>query len=112
MSELPLNRVTRNLPPPSDREAACALLRDLEGVEDATVAGKRVRVTYDLTRQDYPGMLAQLRGSGLLGAPGMLTRLRAAWYGYLDHNTRDSLQSKGGACCSDPREVYARRRGH
>ena len=111
MTDSEITQVRRTLPRPSDGESACALLRELEGVHAASLEGARLRVTYDLTRQDFPGLLAQLRGAGLLGSPGALGRLRAAWYGYLDRNTRDSVQSKGGACCSDPREVYLRRRG-
>jgi len=36
-------------------------------------------------------------------------KLKMAWYRYTDKNARENTMTKGGSCCSQPKDIYAQR---
>jgi hypothetical protein len=68
-----------------------------------------IRLIYDASRVGFERLQAVLREEGYALAPGWRHRLRAAWYRYLDDNTRSNAAAPA-SCCSNPTEVYVKRR--
>ena len=100
---------------PLDAAAARRLRQALEalpGLVQAQVDARRrrVMVRYDLARTGLAEVEACLRQAGHPPLPGRWWRLRRQWYRYLDENLRANAGAPGGACCSNPSDVYARRR--
>lgn len=102
-----------DVPPANLAELAQRLVAE-QGVLGAapTHDGKGIQVTYDAAFTDY-GVLEQCAAAA--GSPppaNAFSRLRSAWFCYLDQNARDNAGHGGGACCSQPTEIYANRRRH
>lgn len=89
---------------------AVATAGEMVGVVEVHSGGGGLRIRYDCARCDFGALVTALRAAGCAAEPGWSGRWRTAWFRYLDRNLRDSAQGGGGACCSDPREIYASRR--
>lgn len=97
---------------PADALRAVEQLRQVPGIIEAGIApgAGRLRVTYDAAVLDFAGLMRALEQAGVPLQHRRRDRIRAAWYGYLDHNARGNAASTGGACCGDPKDIYASRR--
>ncbi len=86
-------------------------LRALPGVREVHVDVEkgRVQITYDASRVGFAEIEAGLADAGHRRCGGIVSRMKAWWYRYLDENARDNAQSRA-ACCSNPPGVYAGRR--
>ena len=87
-------------------------LRSLAGMLDVRVEGqrKRVRVTYDAARLDFGHIEQALAEAGYPASGRRWSRLKAAWYRYLDETARANAGASTGSCCSSPTKVYTQRR--
>jgi len=88
-----------------------ACLKELPGMQQVVfdVARKKIVLTYDASRLGFQRVEQALSDAGWPPAGGRWSRLRYAWYRYLDENARANAEAKG-ACCSKPSDVYAKRR--
>jgi copper chaperone CopZ len=86
-------------------------LGGLDGVQEVDVdsARKRVRVVYDAAQVGFEAIEKVLIDAGYPLADNWWVRFKSGWYRYLDENARANAQSKGGACCSNPSDIYAKR---
>lgn len=92
---------------------AIEVIRALDGVGVVTATGGRrirLRVTYDASRIGFGALRKALQGAGLSPATGSWSRLRSAWFNYLDTNAQANAGTSGGSCCSNPSDVYASRK--
>lgn len=102
--------VRRSLRLGAPAPAAAEVLRALPAVAAVEVQGARLRVTYDNSRLGYRELQQALSEAGHPPASQGLERLRAGWYAYLDANAQANAGTEG-ACCSNPKDIYASRRG-
>ncbi len=92
---------------------AVEVIGALEGVSAVVATGRRrsgLRVTYDASRIGFGALRKALQEAGLTPVSGPWSRLRAAWFNYLDTNARANAGTSGGSCCSSPSDVYASRK--
>ncbi len=85
-------------------------LEELPGMEQLVFddGRRRLELTYDASLLGLPVIEQALADAGCSAADGRWSRMRRAWYRYLDENARANAMAKG-ACCSNPEEVYAKR---
>lgn len=108
--------VHRSLPVPgvhdqSSTQVIHDCLGELEGVQevDIDLARKKVRVVYDAGQIGFEAIEKVLIDAGYPLADNGWVRFKTGWYRYVDENARANAQSKGGACCSNPSDIYAKR---
>lgn len=97
---------------PADAGRAAEPLRQVPGVIEVGIEPGTggLRVTYDAAVLDFEALMRALEQAGMPLRHRRWDRIKAAWYGYLDHNARSNAASTGGACCGDPKDIYASRR--
>ncbi len=107
----PVRRILR-VAQPADAGRAAEALRQVPGVIEVGMAPAAggLRVTYDAAVLDFEALMRALEQAGVPLRRRRFDRIKAAWYGYLDHNARSNAASTGGACCGDPKDIYASRR--
>lgn len=69
----------------------------------------RLRVRYDASCVGLWDVERLLEEAGIALSRSAWWRLKATWYRFLDQNARANAVSKGGACCSNPLDVFAKR---
>ncbi len=94
-----------------DVEKIQACLKALPGMQQLRfdLERKRVALTYDAARLGFWRIEQALTEAGWPPARDRWSRMRYAWYRYLDGNARANAEAKG-ACCGNPSDVYAKRR--
>ena len=109
------DRVTRRIPVPGlkdDHQVQPLMdrLRSLDGVVEviASVRQQKLRLTYEANRIGFGEITSALNSQGLALPQHWWMRLKAAWYRFTDENARANATAKGGACCSQPTDVYAK----
>ena len=70
---------------------------------------KNIHMTYDASQIGFGDIERLLREYGYPVSGSWWSRHKSGWYRYLDENARANAQSKGGACCSNPSDIYAKR---
>jgi hypothetical protein len=87
-------------------------LAGLPGMSDvrAHVRRKRVCVTYDPVRLGFAQVEQTLEGVGFPPAGGQWSRLKAAWYRWVDDTARANANAPPAACCNNPPNVSTPRR--
>ncbi len=87
-----------------------ACLTELPGMQQVVidVGRRKIALTYDASRLGFWSIEQALAEAGWQSADDRWSRLRYAWYRYLDENARANAEAKG-ACCSNPSDIYARR---
>ena len=93
-----------------DDENTCKAVETLAGLPgvleaDIDPAKTQLRVSYDVTRLQFPALVRALKSVKLLRNPGWWDRFRFSWYGYMDINNRDNITAKSSPCCSNPEEI-------
>ncbi len=73
------------------------------------VGRRRVLLNYDAAHLGFRRIEQALTDAGWPLATGRWPRMRYAWYRYLDENAHTNAEGKGGACCSNPSDIYAKR---
>ena len=94
-------------------QRAIEAIVELDGVGAVVAPGgrhNRLRVTYDASRIGFDALRKVLQDAGVNPASGPWSRLRSAWFNYLDTNAQANAGSTGGNCCSNPSDVYASRK--
>lgn len=95
----------------NSRQIIQACLAELKGVLATDVNNRmRLTITYDATQVDFGRIEKVLRDVGYPTGNDWWSRFKSGWYRYLDENAQSNATSKGGACCSNPGDVYANRR--
>lgn len=89
--------------------ATLGAVQDLPGILDVGVEGQRLRVRYDNRKIGYGDIEDALAAAGCTPASGYFPRLYAAFCGFLDGNAKANAGLRGANCCSDPKEIHARR---
>lgn len=92
----------------SDLLAALAARQGMIDVS-ADPRRSRLRIRYDVKQLLFDDVVQILSSHGLAISTDRWMRLKGNWYRMLDENARGNANSKGGACCSNPTEIYARR---
>ena len=87
------------------------LLAELTGMQqvDTDIKKKRLSVSYDSSQLSFADIEDALVTVGFPPTYNWWTRIKAAGYRYQDENDRITASSKGGACCSNPADIYAKR---
>jgi hypothetical protein len=81
-------------------------LRAMEPVFDAEVASQgQLRIAYDASRIGLRDIEMLLDKSGIARSGGLWSKLKLAWYRFLDENAKANAGSGGGACCNRPPPV-------
>ncbi len=94
-----------------NRQKIEACLSGLPGMQqvEMDLERRKVSLTYDAAKLSFWSIELALTEAGWPPANGRWTRMRYAWYRYLDENARANAETKGGACCSNPSDIYAKR---
>lgn len=98
-----------SLPAPlteSDRIA----LQNWPGMGSVECRGRRLVVCYDAADVQWSELQSWLVDCTGLDTSGAWTRLKLAWYRFVDGNARANARSRGGHCCNKPPTVPGRRR--
>ncbi len=97
--------------PPERLDRVARGIEGTEGILQASVGRRgRLRVRYDASCVGFWDVERMLDEAGVALSRGVGWRLKSAWYRFLDQNARANAVSKGGACCSNPVDVFAKRR--
>jgi hypothetical protein len=90
----------------------CDRLAPLEGMQKTEIDSGRekISITYNAAQLGFAEIEKTLVDAGYPSAVGWWSRFKAGWYRYLDENAQTNAKSKGGACCSNPSDIYAKRR--
>jgi hypothetical protein len=81
-------------------------LRAMEPVFDAEVASQgQLRIAHDASRIGLRDIEMLLDKSGIARSGGLWSKLKLAWYRFLDENAKANAGSGGGACCNRPPPV-------
>ena len=90
-----------------DAQAVQGLLKRLPGVRGtvADSANNQVLVVYDITRQDYRGILAALAQEGYPIADTRWNRFKTRWLQSMDETGRDNAHAPAPVCCSNPKGI-------
>lgn len=81
-------------------------LRSLEPVLNTQVDKKsQLHITYDASRIGMREIEALLDESGIKFSSGYWSKLKQAWYRFLDDNARANARSDG-ACCNRPPSMH------
>jgi hypothetical protein len=93
-------------------QVICDRLGSLEGMQKLEVGPGRgkITITYNAAQLGFADIEKNLVDIGYPSALGWWSRFKASWYRYLDENAQANAKSKGGACCSNPSDIYAKRR--
>jgi len=109
--------VRRSLRVPQMRDKAAvdivqACLSELDGMVTVNIKLNRARLklSYDASKINFGNVLKKLEGAGYPMANDWWSGFKTSWYRYLDENAQTNAKSKGGACCSNPSDIYANRR--
>jgi hypothetical protein len=102
--------VTRKIPlqfvAAEQLQEAARKLRAIEGVIDAQVDEEgTIRVSYTASRTGLRDIEVFLDKSGIARTGGLWSKLKLAWYRFLDENAKANAGSGGGACCNRPPPV-------
>ena len=94
-----------------DVEAIQACLKALPGMQQVVfdLGRRKLALTYDASRLGFWSIEQALTEAGWPPSRDRWARMRHAWYRYLDENARANAEAKG-ACCSNPSDIYAKRR--
>lgn len=86
-------------------------LAGLAGMQqvDINLAHKQIRLIYNAAQLGFADIEAALVTAGYPPAHNRWSCIKSAIYSYLDENARVNATSKGGACCSNPSDIYAKR---
>ncbi len=92
-------------------QAIYSLLGDLPGMQRVGIElkKKRLSVSYDTSQLGFADIEAALVSASFPPVNNWWARFKSAWYCYQDENDRITATSKGGACCSNPGDIYAKR---
>ena len=74
------------------------------------IAKKKLYVEYDASKLGYNNLKKQLAEIGYPVSNNFWSNIRGALYQYQDENIRGNATSGDGACCSNPTDIYAKRR--
>jgi hypothetical protein len=87
------------------------MLTALPGVVETRLerSGRRLKLRYDATQIALDAILQRMDEIGIRPATGVWQRLKQAWYRYVDETVKENNHVKGGACCSNPADIYAQR---
>jgi len=98
--------------PQNDVKALHHSLATKKGVKtvDIDTNRTRLRITYDAAQIGFDVIEKILANAGYPPDVSWWSRIKSGWYRYLDENARINAKSKGGACCSNPSDIYANRR--
>jgi len=85
-------------------------LESVEGVFQARVGRRgRLRIRYDASCIGFWDIERLLDEGGITLSRSAWWRFKSAWYRFLDQNAHANAISKGGACCSNPVDILAKR---
>lgn len=103
--------VVRGLNSEHDSRMIRQYLERLKGMSRVVCNVERQRLTlvYDAAQLNFRTIEDALVASHHPVSETRWARLKAGLYRYLDENAKANMASKGGACCSNPSEIYARR---
>ena len=111
-----LVRRTLKIPDLSDKEAVQRVVETLGALEavelvDINVVRGQLQVTYDAQKMEFPALAETLKQAGYPLAKGLWQWVKGGWYAYIDATAKANARAHcaGGACCSNPSEIYARR---
>ncbi|HHI94181.1 MAG TPA: heavy-metal-associated domain-containing protein [Gammaproteobacteria bacterium] len=95
-----------------DVQAVQRCLAKQKGIKNSNVDVKRARlkITYNAAQIGFGVIEKVLTDAGYPPGTGWWSGLKSGWYRYLDENAQTNARSKGGACCSNPSDIYANRR--
>jgi len=87
-------------------------LISLKGIRmvDVDLKKGRLAITYDASQTSFGIIEKALNDVDCPPKKNGWSRLKSSWYRYLDENAQANAKSKGGACCSNPSDIYANRR--
>lgn len=90
-----------------DAQVVNSAIQHLPGVRGAqeNIAKARVVVVYDITRQDYNGILTALAQAGFPIADTRWNRIKTQWLQSLDETARDNANAPAPVCCSNPKGI-------
>jgi len=96
----------------NDAQILQQCLAKQKGVKNVDVDVKRARlkITYDASQVGFGAIERALTDTGYPPEINWWSGLKSGWYRYLDENAQANAKSKGGACCSNPSDIYANRR--
>jgi len=77
---------------------------------DINVKRKQVRLVYDSTQIGFELIEKSLIQVGYPITDNWWTKLKIAWYCYMDDTDQSNSEFAGGACCGNPKNIYANRR--
>lgn len=83
-----------------------------DGVGEVVVGtdSKKIWITYDASQIGFGVIENILSDCGFPVSDSWWSRYKCNWYRYQDENALANSTSRGGACCSNPSDLYARRR--
>lgn len=118
-SEPPYTVVRRKLPLMSLQGSECEgrireAFAEMEGVSRVQLQPEKnqVVVQYDAAQLDVQRVAAVLSGAGCPLANTFRSRLKQAWYGFLDENIRDNAAAPPKPCCNNISRLNAGRHKH
>ncbi len=87
-------------------------LAELEGMQaiDVDLEHARLKVAYDASKVNFGMIEKTLNKAGYPPRDSWWSRVKSSWYRYFDENAQTNAKSKGGACCSNPSNIYANRK--
>lgn len=96
----------------NDVEIIQGHLAKLKGVQafDVNLKKSKVKITYNAAQTDFGIIEKTLNDSGYSPKNSRWSKFKSSWYRYLDENAQTNAKSKGGACCSNPSDIYANRK--
>lgn len=88
-----------------------AELSGLVGMADVRVEGRRKKVCiiYDASQLSFGQVERTLAQAGYPTSTGHWSRIKAAWYRWVDETTRANASAPEAACCNNPPKVPASR---
>ncbi len=95
-----------------DAQVVSSVVQGLPGVcgAHADIMKARAVVVYDITRQDYNGIMKALEQVGFPTADSAWYRFKARWLQSMDQNGRDNANAPAPVCCSNPKGIAAPKR--
>lgn len=83
----------------------------VDGVQEITLDAdhKTIQITYDASQIGFGDIEYLLSDCGYPVSDSRWSRYKSGWYRFLDENAQSNAQSKGGSCCSNPSDIYAKR---
>ncbi len=97
--------------PEKPRELLDLLLKsDAVRAADLDVKARLLRISYDASACIFSDVQKLLEETGNPISEHWWEKVKVGWYQYLDENAQANAKSKGGACCSNPSDIYANRK--